>query len=65
MKTAPDGRFRIDKLVPGLPYAVSVFRKNEPNAMLRVEGYLHEPQWTVKPGELRDWGDIQVKPNRP
>ncbi len=34
------------------------------NYSLRMEGHLHQPQWTVKPGETQAWGDIQVKKYR-
>jgi len=34
------------------------------NYSLRMEGHLHQPQWTVKPGETQVWGDIQVKKYR-
>jgi hypothetical protein len=63
--TGPDGRFRITNLVPGFPYTLQVVKKNETNYSLRAEGYLRKNQWTVKPGEVQDWGDVQVKTYRP
>jgi hypothetical protein len=65
VSTGPDGRFRIKDLVPGLPYTLQVIKKNEMNYSLRAEGYLKTNQWTVKPGEVQDWGDVQVKTYRP
>ncbi len=62
IKTGPDGRFRIKNLVPGLTYNVEVIKPNERNYSFRAEGYLHKNQWTVKPGETIDWGDVQAKP---
>ena len=63
VKTGPDGRFRIKDLVPGLTYNVEVIKqKYERNYSLRAEGHLHKNQWSLKPGETIDWGDVQVKP---
>jgi RNA polymerase sigma factor (sigma-70 family) len=59
--TDQDGRFQIKNLVPGVEYNVSVMKKNEPNSTFRAEGCLHKNQWTVKPGETVDWGDVQVQ----
>jgi hypothetical protein len=61
MTTGPDGRFRITKLVPGLTYAIQVIKRGERNYSLRTEGYLHRMEWTLKPGEALDWGDVQAK----
>ena len=63
--TGPDGRFQIRNLVPELPYNLQVIKKGEMNYSLRAEGYLHKSDWTVKPGEIQDWGDVQVKVFRP
>ncbi len=59
--TGPDGRFRIKNLVPGFPYTVEVIKKGEMNYSLRAEGYLKQYEWTVKPSENQDWGDVKVK----
>ena len=59
--TAQDGRFQIKNLVPGVQYNVSAIKKNEPNFSFRSEGYLYKNQWTIKPGETVDWGDVQVQ----
>ena len=56
--TGPDGRFRIAGLVPGLRYTVAVIRKRADDEH-RYEGTLHGEQWTLKPGEVRDWGDVR------
>ncbi len=63
IRTGPDGRFRIKTLVPGLTYHVAVIKKQfVRNYSLRTEGYLHKNEWTIKPGETVDWGDVQVEP---
>jgi RNA polymerase sigma factor (sigma-70 family) len=59
--TERNGRFQIKNLVPGVQYNVSAIKKNEPNFSFRGEGYLHKNQWTIKPGEAVDWGDVQVQ----
>ena len=56
--TGPDGRFRIAGLVSGLRYTVAVIRKGA-DYEHRYEGNLHGEQWTLKPGEVRDWGDVR------
>ena len=56
--SGPDGRFRIAGLVPGLPYTVAVIRKGA-DYEHRYEGNLHGEQWTLKPGELSDWGNVR------
>jgi hypothetical protein len=58
--TGPDGRFRITGLVPGLSYTVAVIRKGAKDDEHRYEGTLHGEAWTVKPGEVRDWGDVRA-----
>jgi RNA polymerase sigma factor (sigma-70 family) len=63
--TGPDGRFRIKGLVAGVTYTVEVIKKRfEMNYSERAEGYLHKAHWTVKPGEVLDWGDVQVQAYR-
>ena len=62
IRTGPDGRFRIETLVPGLTYHVAVIKKQfVRNYSLRGEGYLHKNEWTLKPGETVDWGDVRVE----
>jgi hypothetical protein len=56
--SGPDGGFRIAGLVPGLPYTVAVIRKGA-DYEHRYEGNLHGEQWTLKPGELSDWGNVR------
>ena len=62
--TGPDGRFRIKHLVPGAFYVVEVINKNEKNYSFRAEGYLHQNGWTIKAGQVLDWGDVQVQAYR-
>ncbi len=59
LSTGPDGRFRIEHLVPGVGYAV-VVKKNEKDSSDQPEWPLHKDRWTVKPGEVQDWGDVRV-----
>ena len=61
LKSGPDGRFRVDGLVPGVPYELDAIKKNEMNYSLRSEGFLHKSRWTIKAGETQDWGDVQAK----
>jgi RNA polymerase sigma factor (sigma-70 family) len=58
--TGPDGRFRIKPLVAGMGYRVAVLRNNGPDVALREEGGLGSAQLTLKPGEVQEWGDVQV-----
>jgi RNA polymerase sigma factor (sigma-70 family) len=62
--TGPDGRFRITGLVPGLSYTVAVIRKGAKDEH-PYEGNLHGDAWTVKPGEVRDWGDVRTTTQDP
>jgi RNA polymerase sigma factor (sigma-70 family) len=57
--TGPDGRFRIRGLVPGMSYTLAFIKRGERNYELRYEGYLHTNRWTLKPGEVSDWGDVR------
>ncbi len=61
LTTGRDGRFRMENLVPGVSYTVEAIKKGEMNYSLRAEGYLHAYSWTIKPGEVLDWGDVQAK----
>jgi RNA polymerase sigma factor (sigma-70 family) len=63
--TGPDGRFRIETLVPGLTYDINVIKRGERDYSRRTEGYLHKTSWKLKPGEVQDWGDVQARPYRP
>ena len=60
--TGPDGRFRISGLVAGVCYCVVAISNNPANRLMSSIG---EPRWTVKPGETRDWGDVQFRSSRP
>ncbi len=50
--TGPDGRFRIEGLIPGLSYTVAVLRRGERDERRRYEGNLYRDEWTLKPGEV-------------
>ncbi len=65
LRTDPDGLFRIVHLVPGVSYDLAVVRPKEMNVLIRTEGYLHKGRWTVKPGEVQDWGDVTAEMHRP
>jgi len=60
LMTGPDGRFKIRGLVPGLAYTVSVIRRGAKDEEQRYEGYLRTNTWTLKSGEVRDWGDVRA-----
>ncbi len=64
LNTGPDGRFRIEHLVPGVGYAV-VVKKNEKDVEDQPDWPLHQDRWTVKPGEVQDWGDVRVRTYAP
>jgi RNA polymerase sigma factor (sigma-70 family) len=53
--TEPDGRFRIERLVPGQRYSARVYR-----GIGRYAGVAFE-DLTLQPGEVRDLGDIRTK----
>ncbi len=52
----PDGRFRVDRIVPGLRYSAEVYRGAGQFAGLAFENAI------LKPGEVRDLGDVRTKP---
>jgi hypothetical protein len=56
--TGPDARFRIRGLVPGASYTLAAIKKGAPEES-RYEGNLHAERWTLKPGEVQDWGDVR------
>lgn len=62
--TGPDGRFRVPNLIPGMTYGITVASGSPGKAMYEQEGFLHSPEWTIKPGETREWGDVQVQSYR-
>src|SRR5262249_13490568 len=53
-----DGKVRIDGLVPGMKFGLGVPRESY---YVEISGKNHE-NLSVRPGETRDLGDIQVKP---
>jgi RNA polymerase sigma factor (sigma-70 family) len=53
-----DGKFRIDGLVPGMKCGLGVTKESY---YVEISGNNHE-NLSVRPGETRDLGDIQVKP---
>jgi hypothetical protein len=59
-KTGPDGRFRIEHIVPGMSYSAEIVETDEATGEPRFGGYLHRAEWTVKPGELQEWGDVKA-----
>ena len=63
--TGPDGRFLINGLIPGVVYNVDAIKNNTTNYSDRFLGSIGKGRWTVKPGEIQDWGDVQVKKYRP
>jgi hypothetical protein len=56
VKMESDGRFRVDRMVPGQRYTARILRK-----MGRFAGLAFE-KLVVRPGEVRDLGDICIKP---
>ena len=56
LTTEPDGRFRIDRLVPGQRYTAEVYRGTGRYAGMAFEDLVLEP------GEIRDLGDIRTEP---
>jgi hypothetical protein len=59
VRAGKDGKFRIDGLSSGLKYTVHVIK--DPGYGLEISGK-NLKDITIKPGETKDLGDIQVKP---
>ncbi len=55
-QTDLEGRFRVERLVPGLRYTAEVYLERGGLAGLAFENLV------VQPGEVRDLGDIRTKP---
>jgi RNA polymerase sigma factor (sigma-70 family) len=55
--TGPDGRFCIKKLVPGLSYSADVLARYR----YGMQGRLQTKPWTLRSGEVQDWGDVRVE----
>ncbi len=63
-RTGLDGRFQINRLVPGLFYSFEVLKERERDMPLRSEGCIQRGRWTLN-SELQDWGDVQVTRQMP
>jgi RNA polymerase sigma factor (sigma-70 family) len=63
--TGPDGRFRISGLVPGVSYSADAIEINKTTQVNRFLGWIGKPEWTVRPGEAQDWGDVQARQSYP
>jgi RNA polymerase sigma factor (sigma-70 family) len=59
VRPGKDGKFRLDGLSRGLKYSVHVVK--DPGYGLEISGK-NIKDITIKPGETKDLGDIQVKP---
>jgi hypothetical protein len=59
VQAGKDGRFRIDGLSRGLKYSVSVIK--DPGYVLETSGK-NIKDLTLKPSEVKDLGDIEVRP---
>jgi RNA polymerase sigma factor (sigma-70 family) len=59
VRPGKDGKFRLDGLSRGLKYSVHVVK--DPGSGLEISGK-NIQDITIKPGETKDLGDIQVKP---
>jgi beta-lactamase regulating signal transducer with metallopeptidase domain len=51
-----EGRFRVDRMVPGQRYSAKVYRGTDKFAGMAFENLV------VRPGEVRDLGDLRPKP---
>jgi RNA polymerase sigma factor (sigma-70 family) len=56
--TGTDGRFAIEGLVPGISCCVTPVARSTSGGLFREEGHLHASEWTIKPGEVQEWGDV-------
>ena len=64
-RTGADGRFQIKALVPGVSYSAMAVKSGMANDLDPFVGSIGKPQWTVKPGEIQNWGDVQVEKMSP
>jgi hypothetical protein len=58
-ETDEQGRFRLEKLVPGLRYSADIYRRT--GMIQRFAGMAFE-NLVLKPGEVKELGDIRCKP---
>jgi hypothetical protein len=59
VKPDKEGKFRLEGLVPGLKYTLSVVRAGY---VVFISGSVGDKALTLKAGETRDLGDVEVKP---
>jgi hypothetical protein len=60
LATGPDGRFRVKGLVPGIPCNIEALKKNPVSVEADAERSLRAGTWTIRAGEVQDWGDVCV-----
>ena len=65
MTTGPDGRFRIEHLVPGVAYTVRILKPDEAQGTQYAYDFADHQETNVKPGEVQDWGDVRAKTTFP
>jgi RNA polymerase sigma factor (sigma-70 family) len=58
--TGTDGRFEVTGVIPGCTYRIDVAGSDVPPMTHPKEGYLRATRWTLKPGEVLDWGDVRA-----
>jgi RNA polymerase sigma factor (sigma-70 family) len=61
LRTDRDGRFRVENLVPGVTYELEAIGKKGTHF---ADGFVSKARWTVKPGEVQDWGDVREEKYR-
>jgi hypothetical protein len=69
--TDAEGRFRITGLMPEVVYSLSAAKNHDTIGYDPDEAYIlndrhrwiMKHQWAINPGEIQDWGDVQVKVN--